>query len=320
VSAGHPAYLEARANGRDGMAEDTGQRGIGSYLSDMAIRGIFAVMRLLPYRRRIPAMGWILSHVVAPLAGWDRRVRSNLAHVFPDLPEAEVRRLVREVPDNAGRSLMELYSGPEFAERMRSTPISGPGLPAIEAARAAKTPVVFVTGHFGNYDSIRACLRSRGYPLGALYNPMRNPFFNRHYVEAFESIGKPMFARNRQGMAEMVRFLRQGGMVGMVIDQYMSHGEMLDFLGKPAPTAISAVQIARKYGALIVPIYGIRQPDGLSFRIEVEEPLAGDDPVLVTQALNDSLSAVVRRHMGQWFWIHRRWKPERHRPAPAGEA
>jgi KDO2-lipid IV(A) lauroyltransferase len=299
-------------------------RSIGNWLQDKLIRSVIAVLKLLPYGLRIASMGWIASRIVAPLAGWRRRVRENLAHVFPDLPEAEARRLERAVPDNAGRAIMEMYSAPEFTDRIARIEVPPcAGLAAVEQARADKRPVIFVTGHFGNYDAPRAWFLSRGYPVGALYNPMRNPFFNEHYVAALSEVGSPTFPRGRQGLGEMVRFLRKGGMVGMVIDQYMGHGILLDFLGKPAPTALSAADLALKYKALLVPIYGIRQPNGLDFRIRIEPPLEGDDPVALTQALNDSLSAVVREHMGQWFWIHRRWKPERQarmRAAKDGQA
>jgi KDO2-lipid IV(A) lauroyltransferase len=293
------------------MAAEQG-RGISDWLVDRAIRTLISALRLLPYGRRIAAMGWVTAHIAAPLAGWDRRIRENLAHVLPELPADEVRRLVRAVPDNAGRTLMEIYSGAEFAARMRQVEVpDGPGLAALRAALAQKRPVLLVTGHFGNYDAPRAWLIGQGFPVGGLYNPMSNAFFNDHYVEAISSIGRPMFQRGRAGLGEMVRFLRAGGMVGIVIDQYMGHGVALDFLGKPAPTALSAAEMALKYRALLVPIYGVRRPDGLSFEIRIEPPLEGDDPVALTQALNDSLSAIVREHLGQWFWIHRRWKPAR---------
>ena len=105
----------------------------------------------------------------------------------------------------------------------------------------------------------------------------------------------------------MLRFLRGGGMLGLVIDQYMEHGVPLDFLGKPAPTALSAAEIALKYNAVMVPGYAIRQPDGLSFHVHLEAPVPHTDAVTMTQALNDSLSEQVRAHMDQWFWLHQRW-------------
>jgi KDO2-lipid IV(A) lauroyltransferase len=137
---------------------------------------------------------------------------------------------------------------------------------------------------------------------------MKNPAFNAHYVRAMAQFGSPLFPRGRSGLGGMVRHLKSGGMLGMLIDQAMQHGEMLSFLGKPARTALSAAELALKYDALLVPSYGIRQPDGLSFRIIVEPPIPVTDARRMTQALNDSLSALVRRHPDQWFWIHRRWK------------
>lgn len=291
---------------------EKGERTAGGYVTDRVLRGLIGLARALPYRWRVPLMGRIVSHLVAPLAGWRQRVRDNLAHVFPDLPRAEVERLARAVPDNFGRALIETYSGREFIDRIVRIRPQGAGMAALEQAKAEGRPVIFVTGHFGNYEAPRTWMIGHGYNVGALYNPMRNAFFNQHYVAAMSELGTPMFPRSRTGMGEMVRHLKQGGMVGMVIDQFMSHGVLLDFLGKPAPTALSAAELALKYKALLVPIYGIRRPDGLDFDILVEPPLVGDDPVVLTQALNDSLSAVVRAHMDQWFWIHRRWKPERH--------
>lgn len=289
-------------------------RSLSRLAVDLAVRGLIGTVKLLPYRARIATMGFLTARLIAPLAGWGKRVRANLAHAAPDLPRAEVRRLARAVPDNFGRALMEIYSGPEFIEQVRPLTPSGAGVEALRAARDAGRPVILVTGHFGNYDAPRAWLIAHGYKVGGLYNPMRNAWFNDHYVAAISAIGTPVFPRGRHGLAEMVRFLKAGGMVGMVIDQYMRHGEMLDFLGQPAPTALSAAELALKYDALLVPIYGIRQPDGLSFDLRIEPPIPPSDPVTMTQALNDSLSALVRAHMDQWFWIHRRWKPERHPP------
>jgi KDO2-lipid IV(A) lauroyltransferase len=255
--------------------------------------------------------GGFMARVVAPAAGYHRRVAANLSHVLPDLPATDVRRLMRAVPDNAGRAIIEIYSGPQFVDRIRPLTPQGPGVDALMQAGREGRPVILVTGHFGNYDAPRAWLIAHGYRVGGLYNPMTNTFFNAHYVAAMASIGTPLFERGRRGLAEMVRFLKSGGMVGLVVDQYMSHGPALPFFGKPAPTALSAAEMALKYGALLVPIYGIRQPDGLSFEIRVEAPIPPTDPETMTRALNASLEALVRDHMDQWFWIHRRWKPER---------
>jgi len=186
--------------------------------------------------------------------------------------------------------------------------LTGDGVAALEAAHKDGRPVILVTGHFGNYDASRASLIARGYRVGALYNPMKNPWFNDHYVAAISKIGTPLFPRGKKGLGDMVRHLRSGGMLGLLMDQAMRHGAALTFFDQTAMTALSAAELALKYDALVIPTYAVRQPDGLSFKIIVESPIPPGTPEAMTQALNDSLEAVVRQNIDQWFWIHRRWK------------
>ncbi len=287
-------------------------------VENAVLRGLIGLALALPYRVRVPLFGWIVAWLVAPLAGWGRRIRANLALVWPELPAAEVARICREVPDNVGRTVIEIYSGPEFVARAAATPPVGPGVAALDAAHAAGRPVILVTGHFGNYDASRAALSARGFPIGSLYMPMKNRAFNAHYEAAISAIAAPIFPRGKQGLAAMVRHLRAGGMLGMLVDHNMSHGAPLGFFGMEALTALSAAELALKYDALLVPTYGIRQPDGLGFEIVVEAPIPQSTPEAMTQALNDSLEALVRRHPGQWFWVHRRWKGGAGRKAAGG--
>ena len=279
------------------------------WLTDRAIRALLWVLLALPYRVRVPLCGWVMAHIVAPLAGWPKRIRDNLALTLPDLPEAEIARMVARVPDNVGRTVIEIYSGPEFIARATSLPLTGEGVAALEAAQALRRPVILATGHFGNYDAVRAALIARGYSLGALYRPMSNPWFNDHYVAAITAIGKPVFERGRSGMGQMLRHLKSGGMLGILPDQRISSGEKLMFFGQEALTALSTAEMALKYDALLIPTYAIRQPDGLGFRIVVDPPIPHGDAVEMTQALNNNLERLIRQYPDQWFWIHRRWKP-----------
>ncbi|MCL4066773.1 lysophospholipid acyltransferase family protein [Pseudomonas sp. GX19020] len=278
------------------------------WLQDRLFRALIWSLKRLPYRIRVPLCGRIVSGVIAPLAGYRRRIRSNLALVMPDLPKAEVEKIVRDVPDNVGRTLIEIYSGEEFIARAAGLPLTGAGVAALEEARRTNRPVILVTAHFGNYDATRAALIARGFPVGALYMNMSNRYFNEHYLRAISTIGTPLFPRGREGLGQMVKFLRQGGMLGMLIDQHMTRAPLLGFFGHEAQTALSAAELALKYDALCVPVYAVRQQDGLSFQVIVEDPIPHSDPVTMTQALNNSLEALVRRYPGQWFWIHKRWK------------
>ncbi len=277
------------------------------WLEDRLFRSLLALALRLPYPRRVALFGRV-ARLVAPLIGWRRRIRANLALVRPDLPAAEVERLARAVPDNVGRALIEMYSGAEFLARAGASPVAGPGLAALAAARAQGRAVLMVTAHLGNYLAARAALAARGHAIAGLYRPMNNPFFNRHYVAAMEALGRPLFPRGRQGLGAMLRFLREGGALGILIDQHVSRGAPLTFFGARAYTALSVAEMALKFDALVIPTYGIRQPDGLSFAVVLEAPVPHTTPEAMTQALNDSLEAQVRAHMDQWLWIHRRWR------------
>ncbi len=294
-------------------------KGWGDYLIDLLIRALFTLLLALPYKWRVPMMGWIMARIVAPLAGFTKRIRENLAYTCPDMPPSEVKSLCYQVPNNVGRSLIEIYSGDEFISRVKETPIEGPGTKALADAHRDGRPVVLVTGHFGNYDVVRSALIAKGYHVGAIYMPMTNLYYNRHYEAAISHIGTPLFARGRKGLAKMVKFLRGGGMTFFGVDQYMGHGEDLLFFGKSAPTALSAAKMALKTDALLLPIYGIRADNGMDFTIQTDALVPHTDAITMTQALNDSLEHVVRQHMGQWLWIHRRWKPERQRTRAAAK-
>ncbi|WP_312527500.1 lysophospholipid acyltransferase family protein [Paracoccus sp. (in: a-proteobacteria)] len=282
---------------------------IGDRIGNAAFLTLMALAKALPYERRIPAVGWFFAHILGPVAGWRKRIRANLALARPDLDAAEVRRLTRAVPNNAGRSIAEIYSGREFTARIQaSNPLYGPGLPALEEAAATGRPVIIACAHFGNYDAFRAALHAKGWPIGALYRPMNNEAFNEHYIPAMKSIAEPLFPRGRSGLAAMLRFLKGGGWLALGFDQFDGRGAELQFFGLPTKTVLTPAELAIRYDALVVPVAGIRQEDGLSFRVQVGEPVPLGDPAQMMQHLNDDLEALIRLHMEQWLWIHRRWK------------
>lgn len=278
------------------------------YTANLFLRTLIGGFKLVPYPQRVSAMGWLVARVMAPLAGFDRRVRDNLRLTCPNLTEAEVRHLCRAVPNNAGRSLIELYSGQAFVDHAKAADVRGPGLSALHEAREAGRPVILMTGHFGNYDAARAKLISMGFEMGALYRRMANPYFHEHYVKTISGIGTPMFEQGRRGMIEMVRHLKQGGIIAIVGDLHVQEGVELNFFGQPAITSTVPAELALKQDAALIPVYAIRKPDGLNFEIVMHEPIAHSDPVTMTQEINNGLETLVREHMDQWFWIHRRWK------------
>lgn len=277
------------------------------WLEDRLFRGLLALALALPYRWRVPLMGWLMRRLIGPLAGYRHRALDNLALVWPDRPAAERQRIASAALDNAGRTLIENYSTADLRALGRRTRAEGPGVAALDRARAEGRPVILVTGHFGNYEAARATLVAQGCDIGGLYRPMRNPFFNAHYVQTMEAFGGPVFPQGRAGTAGFVRHLKSGGQLVLLFDQ-RAPGVWQDFLGHPVETALSAPQLALRYGADLIPFYATRQADGLSFRVELEAPIPHSTAEEMVLAMNRSLEARVIATPGQWFWVHRRWK------------
>jgi len=271
-------------------------------------RTILGGALLLPYPLRVRFVGWVFASVIAPLAGYNKRVFANLAYVSPEMPDDEQKRIARSVANNVGRTLIEIYSGEEFVARAIKSEVAGPGVEALEAARAAGRPIVLVTAHLGNYDAVRSKFSRDGYPMAALYRPMKNALFHQHYLKAISTIAEPVFPTEGRGIASLIRHLKEGGTIGIVADVGSRKAPLLSFFDKPAQTPLSAAEWAVKYDALMVPVFGIRQADGLTFKLHVAEPIPNSDPPEMMQRFNDVVEGVVRENPGQWFWIHRRWK------------
>ena len=271
-------------------------------------RTILGGALLLPYGLRVRLFGRIMSSIVAPLAGWNKRVHGNLKYVHPEMSIAERKRIARAVSDNVGRTLIEIYSGEEFVAHALPSPIEGPGLPALKTARAEGRPIVLVTAHLGNYDAVRSKLSREGYPMAAHFRPMKNTLFHKHYLKAISTIAEPVFPTDGKGIASLIRHLKQGGIIGIVADVGSTRAPLLRFFDKPAHTPLSAAEWAVKYDALMIPVFGLRQPDGLTFRLHVSDAIPNSDPAEMMQAYNDVVEKVVREYPEQWFWVHRRWK------------
>ena len=277
-----------------------------AFAQNLVARSLIGFALALPYVWRVPMMGRIFRGPLGRLAGYRKRADKNLAMIWPEMPLMQRNKIAIQALDNAGRTLMENYSTAEFTARQSHITPSGAGVAALTQAAASNRAVILVSGHFGNYEAARACLVARGFTIGGLYRPMTNPYFNAHYIRTMQAFGGPVFPQGRAGTAGFVRHLKSGGLLVLLFDQRAA-GEKIDFLGKPARTALSAAELALRYNADLIPFYATRQPDGLSFTVELEAPIAKGTPLEMTTALTQSLEARVRAHPEQWFWVHRRW-------------
>lgn len=289
------------------QADDTGST--AQWLEDRVFRAAIWSARRLPYERRVPLFGALARTVTRSVGRFRARMLDNLDHVWPDRPLEEREAIALAAADNVGRMMIEHYSMRELGERMARVEPTGPGWDALRDAQRDKRPAVLITGHFGNYEAAHSCMISHGVSLAGFYRPLENPYVNRHYVEAIASLGnRPLFPQGRAGMGQLLRHMRRGGTAIILNDLYVGSGVEMPFLGRPARTALSTAELALKLDAELIPFYGIRQADGLSFKVELEAPIPHGDAESMTAAFNRSIEARIIEDPGQWFWIHRRWK------------
>lgn len=288
---------------REGILDGVLDTGLG-----LALYAPVVLAGALPYRRRVPLLGAFASRVAGAAGGYGARALDNLALVAPELPQSEARRVTRGALDNLGRCVAELFAPEAFAARCRGLPLEGAGAEAVERARGEGRPVIFATAHIGNMNAARVALTERGFDMGAFYRTPSNRFLASRYDRAQEQLGGDLYEQGRGGLRQLIRRLQSGGMAAMPVDRSALDGAPLRFFGREARTSLAIAELALRFDALMVPVWGLRRAGGLDFRVVLEAPLAAADAAAMMQEYNDRLEAVVRAHMDQWMWTHRRWK------------
>ena len=237
------------------------------------------------------------------------RIRFNreAKRVFPNMKRRARAKLGQDMGRHMGRTLFEIYHDAEFQNQHHKFRASGPGLVALKEAQAAGKGVIIVSGHFGQWEAVRAVIKMHGLESGAVYRPQKNRHYERRLLAGIEAGGKPILATGRVGTKALVRHLRGGGIISILLDEKYSEGVRIPFLGHDALTSLSAAQLALKYDIPMIAAYGIRTEGGNAFRVEFEAPIPHTDAITMTRAFNDSLSARIMTNPEQWYWMLRRW-------------
>ena len=227
--------------------------------------------------------------------------------VFPDMKRKTRAKLGQDMGRHMGRTLFEIYHDAEFQTQHHKFSASGPGLAALKEAQAVGKGAIIVSGHFGQWEAVRAVIKMHGLESGAVYRPHKNRHYERRIRAGIEAGGKPILATGRVGTKALVRHLRDGGIISILLDEKYSEGVRIPFLGHDAYTSLSAAQLALKYDLPMIAAYGIRTEDGNAFRVEFEAPIPHTNTITMTRAFNDSLSARIMANPEQWYWMLRRW-------------
>ncbi|HSL82709.1 MAG TPA: lysophospholipid acyltransferase family protein, partial [Thermoanaerobaculia bacterium] len=240
----------------------------------------------------------------------------------PKSSAAERKRLARESYVHLGATLGEVLwlLTRSCAAVLRHVELTG--LEAVEALQAAGRPVLFVTGHCGNWELLAAAYSCRMKPATVVARAPDEAPLQRLLAGFRGRFGTRTVERGEAGAAkELLRTLRGGGVLAMLIDQDTRvEGVWVPFFGRPAYTPVGAARLALRRDVAVVPVFDERLPDG-SHRARFEAPLElPEDEVAATALMTRAIEAHVRRVPEQWVWMHRRWRrqPEATDPAPAG--
>lgn len=278
---------------------------------------MLTVYRWRAFDIRARALGTGIGAVMRWFPPARRRGEREIMRVFPDMPRWRRLEICRDMGRNMGRTLFEIYHAAEFQARTDRFHVSGPGLKALDAAQAAGKGAIIVSGHFGQWDAVRAVLKARGMETGAVYRRQKNRHYQRRLLAGIEQGGLPIVETGRSGTGDLVRHIRKGGFIAILLDEKYAGGEMVPFLGHDALTSDAAAKLAVKYDIPLVPAYGTRIGDGSEFHVEFEEPIPHGDALAMTRAANDSLSKRVLERPDQWYWMLRRWDGAGSQAAPA---
>jgi len=250
----------------------------------------------------------------------DRRhreiARENLRRAFPATPEEEIAALAEAVFVNLGRTAVDVARSQRLLEPGREDCLVLEGIERLRAARARGRGVIVITAHFGPWELLPLVAALQDRPTHVVARPLDNPRLEAYLTRLRERGGTRILAKRDSGLA-ILRLLRAGETVGMLIDQHIREhdGVIVPFFGRPASTVTSPALMAIRSGAAVLPAGIFREPGRGRYRVRVWEEVVpertGDlrtDLVRNTARFNAALEAMIRERPDHWFWVHRRWK------------
>jgi Kdo2-lipid IVA lauroyltransferase/acyltransferase len=246
-------------------------------------------------------------------------IDDNLRHAFPQMSEAERRRIVWRMWDHLFTLIVEIAHAPrkihetnwrDFLTLHNADTLTRLGL--------TERPVVIVSAHFGNFEMAGYLLAILGFPTYTVARTLDNPYVDA-FLNRFRSRTGQHMIPKRGGYEQIVEMLARGRMMTFLADQYAgSKGCWVEFFGRPASTHKAIALFALGNDAPLVVGYARRRRRPLHYDLVIEsvaDPRSGEDHVSsvsrLTQWYTSELERVIRATPEQYWWIHRRWKDTR---------
>jgi KDO2-lipid IV(A) lauroyltransferase len=287
---------------------------------EAAAFGIFLGIsrRLSP--ERASALGRRVFHCIGPRLDKTRIFRRNLDLAFPEKTADEIEALIREIWGNLGAVLAEYPHLPDYAvagQPERLEIFINSDSPVFQHTGKA---AVFVSAHLANWEIPAAAVRRLGIPASGLYTPLQNPWLDHGLHNIRARLGVGLLPRDG-GIRALVRELRSGTSIGLLVDQRVDSGEPVPFFGLDMNTSTTPARLALRYHCDLIPIRVQRLGDA-RFRVSFEKPISPSGGITdehrkildMTRQLNGLFERWIREQPQDWLCSKRRWSKDAKRP------
>ena len=270
----------------------------------------FFIFRIVGYKNA-SNLGEFIGKKIGPIFRSKTRIQKNLenSNIGNSAKEREI--IAKNMWGNYGRILSEYIFIKHFRKNNLSKFLEVEGSEILNEIKANNEQVVFISGHFNNFELMAMEIEKAGIDLCAIYRPLNNPFLNL----IMEKIRKDYICKNqikkgKSGTRNLIQLFKKKFSVALMIDQRVSEGITIKFFNNLAKTTTIPAQLVKKYACRIVPVY-IERKNKHSFKISFQKPIKFDDNLSIDKIsleLNRILEKMILKNPDQWIWTHDRWK------------
>ena len=278
------------------------------FLQSIFIYLFFLMGRLLGLKISRKLFASLFS-LVGPFFKSKTIVKKNLNILSQTVSDLNEKKIIKNMWENYGKTFIEYIFLDFFRNNNSHMHIINSEI-LTEVLRENK-PVIFVSGHFANFELMSMEITKKNISLATIYRPLNNFFLN----PLMEYLRKKYVCSNQikkgvNGVREAVEYIKNNYSIALMVDQRVSEGEKINFFGKPALTTTLPAKLSLKYGLDIIPVY-IQRERNNNFKIKFKKKIKPDsykNDLEITQEVNNVLEKMIIENPDQWIWSHNRWK------------
>ena len=249
--------------------------------------------------------------IIGPIFRSKEIIHSNIKKAFPKINEQDLKIITRSMWNNYGRVFAEYMFMKDFRINTSGEKIQIIGSEILEDIKKNNKKVIFVSGHFSNFELMAMQIEKVGIKLAAIYRPLNNKFLNLIMERIRKKyICKIQIKKGLGGLKELLKLSHEGYSAALMIDQRVSQGIKSNFFNTEAFTTTIPAQLVKKFKIPVVPIF-IERYDNIKFKMTVNKPInfsEKDSIKDITDQLNKILEKMIISDPNHWIWSHNRWK------------